>query len=118
MKYAKKFRDKYGHAVDISYSKPIPVDSADLCAMLDMAEEAEKKPNTIYIVTSGNEFQQMKKPFYLDKQKACDALKDIVKSIRSRMGVDVIVDKPDRFEFLLGWEESHVVWKIIEVEVK
>ena len=55
--------------------------------------------------------------FFETEEKAQQALKEIKKDRRSKPGVQVTIDTPNEFQFVLGWEERQVTFKIIPIEV-
>lgn len=54
--------------------------------------------------------------FCATKEIAERELSKITSEIKTRRP-DILEDKSDSFQFLLGWEEKLVHWKIIEIDV-
>lgn len=52
------------------------------------------------------------------KEKAIAAIKKIADARRYRSGVQVFVDREDRFSYLFGWEEHEVTFTIEEMSVE
>lgn len=71
--------------------------------------------NTVYVLFANYNWTQAK--FYSTKKKASDALDKIRKEILVR-GVEVLKNTDTEFEFIFGWQESHVLWKIVDVPVE
>lgn len=55
--------------------------------------------------------------FYSTKEKAIKGLQTIANSRRNNMAVTVTDDSPEKFSFILGWEERAVSWSIFELNI-
>lgn len=56
--------------------------------------------------------------FFEKEEQAQAALLEIKKDRRHKPGVQVTIDTPNEFQFVLGWEERQVTFKIIPLELK
>lgn len=56
--------------------------------------------------------------FFQNLDKAKERLKVMKNERKNNLGVHMHKDSDDEFSFTLGWEESFVVFKIVELMVK
>lgn len=69
----------------------------------------------VYVLLANYDWTSAK--FFSSKEKAVASLEQKRKEIKVR-GVQILKDTDTEFEFLLGWEEHHVLWKIVERPVE
>lgn len=74
----------------------------------------------IYAITCSQHSDKLSSAlFFQNLADAQNKLKEMINDYKSKLGVKVIKETSDKFEFLLGsWEQVHVTWKIMEFEVK
>ena len=70
----------------------------------------------IYAVTFNNNI--ISTTFYEKREDAIADLKKTANDRRHRMGVTVTEETETTFAFIIGWEEFHVKFSIIEIPVK
>ena len=70
---------------------------------------------SIFIINCGNDLMNAR--LYSTRELAREALKKIADNRRHKPGVNVIRDEPDRFMFLIGWEEHPVSFRSEEREL-
>lgn len=56
--------------------------------------------------------------FFEKKEDAQDDLKSIAKDRKNRPGVTVVEETEMKFSFILGWEQHHVTFSIVEIPLK
>lgn len=78
----------------------------------------QKSNNTIFAVVSSTSPELRNVKFFSTKEKAMMLLKTIVKEHCHKIGIDIVEDTPERFSYLLGWEEHRVTFSIVELPIE
>lgn len=76
------------------------------------------KTKTVFALNDGVNWNIHSIKLYDKQDLAEDALKQIKKDRRYKPGVTVIIDTPTEFQFIIGWEEHQVTFKILPIEVQ
>lgn len=72
----------------------------------------------IYAIICGSSPTVVLTKYYSTLEKARKALKKVAEDRRCKLGVDVVIDEPDKFSYLLGWEEAQVTFSIVELPLE
>lgn len=72
---------------------------------------------TIYALNSGHDFKISSCRFFETQELAVLALKEIKKDRKLKPGVQVTIDSEMEFQFIFGWEEAQVTFKIVPVQL-
>lgn len=74
---------------------------------------------TVFAITCSSHSNTLREAkLYSSQDKAQAALKEIAKDRSGKLGVQVIENEPDRFSFIIGWEEHKVSFAIVELSVE
>lgn len=80
-----------------------------------MKNQIDESKSIFAVGRSGCKIHDAK--FYSTRKLAQKSLKAIADERRRKLGVRIVKDTDDVFEFLFGWEEARVCFKIIEIGV-
>lgn len=73
----------------------------------------------VYAVSAGSSTLPLKDyKFFQTKEQAQHFLAEKAKEVSGHHGVEVMSQTENSFDYLFGWEEKHISWKIVEVEVE